>query len=102
VDPPVDAVVDFFVAGPAPTLTASVATNDDAGVGGAVWSLLVAPSSGTLVFRADGSFDYTAVPGSSGAVGFTYRLCNADLYCDDAVAVIQVVPVRVFTDGFED
>lgn len=98
----VDAVGDSFVFGPEPMLTATVASNDDVGDGGATWTLLVPPASGTLVFRADGSFDYTSAAGSSGALAFNYRLCDVDGDCDEAMAFIQVLPERIFASGFEN
>ncbi|HEY9009524.1 MAG TPA: Ig-like domain-containing protein, partial [Devosia sp.] len=56
------------------TAANGVLANDSDAEGQALTATLVSgPSKGTLVFRADGSFDYTPVKNFTGTVSFTYK-----------------------------
>ncbi|CAA6677916.1 MULTISPECIES: Ig-like domain-containing protein [unclassified Lentimonas] len=60
-----------------------------------VATLVTEPSSGTLTFDADGSFDYTPATDFTGDVSFTYKAdesTSSDLYSSNVVTVtLQVV-----------
>lgn len=70
-----------------------VLANDrvDAGLG-ATAQLVSAVSSGTLLLRADGSFDYTPASGFSGAASFSYRV--EDAYGNSSAAARVVITVN--------
>ncbi len=76
--------------------------------GGNIWTLVKQPTKGTLVFNSDGSYTYTSLPDFSGDDTFTYKLCDADGECSEAVVTISVediIPDQVFTpngDGQND
>ena len=56
-----------------------------------VWTTPIgAPSNGTLVLAADGSFTYTPTGGFSGTDAFTYRADDGTGLTDDAVVTITV------------
>jgi hypothetical protein len=59
------------------------------------------PSSGTLLLRPDGSFQYTPAPGVSGTVAFTYKLrtvVGPVLFTIDAAQSRLQVEARATTD----
>ena len=93
---------DAFAVGPAGTLAASVAGNDQlSDDGGNLFAQVSGVDIGTLQLAADGSFQYTAPAGFSGTTSFTYALCDIDADCDQATATIEVLPVVIFRDSFE-
>ncbi|MES2819819.1 MAG: retention module-containing protein, partial [Pseudomonadota bacterium] len=74
-------------------LNGSLAGNDTAsGDGGNVWALGNAPSNGTVVVNANGTFSYTPDAGFSGSDSFTYTLTDADGDSVTATASITVNP----------
>ena len=91
-------------------LNGSVSQNDvTSGDGGNVWSVVTPPSNGTLLFNTDGSYTYTPNLNYSGDDSFTYKLCDANGDCSQAVVTIKVedavLPNQVFTpnnDGQND
>ena len=91
------AVNDSYTAAQnAPLLGASVAGNDTAPLAGSTFAAtgpLSNPAAGSLVFRADGSFDFTPAAGFSGVVSFPYQLCLPrpdEASCATAVVSISV------------
>ncbi|MBK9760425.1 MAG: tandem-95 repeat protein [Flavobacteriales bacterium] len=61
------------------------------------WSLVsggTAATNGTLVFNADGTFNYTPNADFNGAVTFTYQVCDPSNACDPATVTITVNPVN--------
>ena len=78
------------------------------GDGGNVWSIVKQPSTGTVIFNQDGSFSYTPNVGYIGNDSFTYKLCDIDGDCDEAVVNIvvdDIIPNQIFTpngDGQND
>ncbi|MEI6678556.1 MAG: Ig-like domain-containing protein, partial [Mariniphaga sp.] len=91
-------------------LNGSVSQNDvTSGDGGNVWSVVTPSSNGTLLFNTDGSYTYTPNLNYSGDDSFTYKLCDANGDCSQAVVTIKVedavLPNQVFTpnnDGQND
>jgi hypothetical protein len=68
-----------------------VLKNDTDADGDALAAMLVTrPSRGTLVFRADGSFDYTPARNFTGTVSFTYRAGDGEDPSNLATVVITV------------
>ena len=78
------------------------------GDGGNVWSIVKQPTTGTVIFNPDGSFTYTPNVGYLGNDSFTYKLCDVDGDCDEAVVNIvvdDIIPNQIFTpngDGQND
>jgi len=86
-----------------------VSDNDiPSGDGGNVWSIVKQPTTGTVIFNPDGSFTYTPNVGYLGNDSFTYKLCDIDGDCDEAVVNIvvdDIIPNQIFTpngDGQND
>jgi len=82
-------------------LTAQSVTGNDSDADNAnaqlTWSLLgggTAATNGTLVFNADGSFDYTPNANYNGVVSFTYLVCDPGNACDPATVTITVTAVN--------
>lgn len=93
-NPLIEAEDDLFTTPYETLLQASVALNDTYQTGSA-FELIDSPVNGSLVFNADGTFEYTPNPGFEGSDTFTYKLClpePLDYICDDATAVITVEP----------
>jgi gliding motility-associated-like protein len=70
------------------------------GDGGNVWSIVKQPTTGTVLFNPDGSFTYTPNVGYLGNDSFTYKLCDVDGDCDEAVVNIvvdDIIPNQIFT-----
>ena len=85
-------------------VTGSVASNDSAGTD-AEFSVLVAPTQGTLVLAADGGFTYTSAAGSSGTDSASYQVCLPapnSAVCSTATAtfVITANTVDAVDDAF--
>ncbi|MBK9287913.1 MAG: tandem-95 repeat protein [Flavobacteriales bacterium] len=62
-----------------------------------VWSLVsggTAASNGVLTVNANGSFTYVPNTNSSGAVSFTYQVCDPSNACDPATVTINVNAVN--------
>jgi serralysin len=72
-------------------LANSVLKNDADADGDALTASLVSgPSKGKLVFRADGSFDYTPLKNFTGTVSFTYRATDGEDNSNLATVAITV------------
>jgi VCBS repeat-containing protein len=72
-------------------VTGSLAGNDTPSTdGGNVWSLVNAPSHGTVTITAAGSFTYTPAANFSGTDTFDYQVCDTDDDCDSATATITI------------
>jgi serralysin len=72
-------------------LTNGVLKNDTDADGDALTASLVSgPSKGKLVFRADGSFDYTPLKNFTGTVSFTYRAGDGEDNSNLATVTITV------------
>ncbi|WP_190285618.1 putative Ig domain-containing protein [Montanilutibacter psychrotolerans] len=70
----VTAVGDAFATAQNVALSDNVGTNDTFPVD-STFALATAPTNGTLVLSADGSFTYTPATNFSGSDAFTYQLC---------------------------
>ncbi len=70
-------------------------------------SIVTPPSSGSLIFNADGTFTYTPAANANGAFSFTYKVCDngSPSLCSPAATVtVMVNPVNdapVFVKGFD-
>jgi VCBS repeat-containing protein len=72
-----------------------VTGNDsDADTDALIAALVSGPGHGTLVFRADGSFDYTPAANYAGADSFTYRVNDGALDSNTATVNLAVTPVN--------
>jgi gliding motility-associated-like protein len=102
-----DDVVELNLDG---VLDGIVSENDTpSGDGGNVWSVVIQPANGTLIFNMDGSYTYTPNLDFGGSDSFTYKLCDADGDCAQATVTINMVdvvlPNQIFTpngDGQND
>lgn len=98
---------DSFTVAEDEVLEDTVAGNDTPSPDGDnVWSVSLAPASGTLVMADDGSFSYT--PAGAGTVTFEYTVCvdGRTTDCATATATIEVtdvtpLPPEIFADSFE-
>ncbi|AWH26813.1 Ig-like domain-containing protein [Stenotrophomonas sp. YAU14D1_LEIMI4_1] len=98
------AVADSLPVQSGQAVTGSVASNDSTGTG-AEFSVLVAPTQGTLVLAADGGFTYTSAAGSSGTDSASYQVCLPapnSAVCSTATAtfVITANTVDAVDDAF--
>lgn len=95
---------DRFRVPPEGTLTGDVSGNDTpSDDGGNTWVLATPPASGTLLMSSSGSFVYTPGPGSAGQTfTFRYSMCDVDADCATAQGTLEVLPLSIFPDGFED
>ena len=100
---------DTFTAHMDGTLDKLVSDNDlPSGDGGNIWSIVKQPTTGTVVFNSNGSFNYTPNVGFIGNDSFTYKLCDLDGDCDEAIVNIvvdDIIPNQIFTpngDGQND
>ena len=83
---------DSFTADDDKPLSQTVVANDTpSGDGGNIYTLISSTAHGTLVFKPDGSFTYTATGMYSPSDQFTYRLCDTDNDCAVATASITIV-----------
>jgi CshA-type fibril repeat protein len=79
--------------------TATVAANDSVAPG-SIFTVAVAPTSGTLVLNPDGTFTYTASSNASGTDSFVYEACLPSpntAVCDTQYVLITVRPAAVVT-----
>jgi gliding motility-associated-like protein len=100
---------DAFTAHLDGSIDGDVTENDIlSGDGDNVWTIVKQPTNGTVILNPDGTFNYTSNIGYLGSDSFTYKLCDMDGDCDEAVVGITVediVPNQVFTpngDGQND
>ncbi|TAK15355.1 MAG: tandem-95 repeat protein [Acidobacteria bacterium] len=97
------AVNDVYTMAPNTSITKDVSGNDTpSGDGGNVWTKTSNPSSGTVVFNADGTFTYTAATGFSGVVSFNYKLCDVNNDCSNATVTITIAAVSTGAVGKGD
>jgi gliding motility-associated-like protein len=61
---------------------------------GNVWSVAQTPDHGTVVMSTDGKFTYTPAANYNGNDAFSYKLCDAEGDCDEAVVSVTIVPVN--------
>ncbi|MBW8333868.1 MAG: tandem-95 repeat protein, partial [Prolixibacteraceae bacterium] len=76
-------------------LNENVSTNDDPSCdGGNIWSLILGPVHGGLIFNTDGTFTYTPEANYTGVDSFTYKI--TDINGDESIAkvTITVTPVN--------
>ncbi len=72
----------------------NVALNDAPNaVTGNIWSVVQAPDHGTVVMSTDGKFTYTPAANYNGTDAFSYKLCDAEGDCDEAVVSVTIIPV---------
>ena len=100
---------DTFTAHMDGSIDGDVAENDvPSGDGGNVWTIVTQPANGTVMFNPDGTFVYTPAIGYLGSDTFSYKLCDGDSDCDEAVVSIvveDIIPNQIFTpngDGQND
>jgi large repetitive protein len=75
-------------------LSAAVVSNDaDLENDVLTYVLVSPPTTGSIIFSANGTFVYTPVANYFGAVTFTYQACDATL-CDNALVTINVQAVN--------
>jgi hypothetical protein len=82
-------------------VSGNILTNDDSN-GGAMTvttTPLTAPSNGTIILAADGSYTYTPTAGFIGSDEIRYRVCNAAGLCDTAYLRIQVLDLPSATSN---
>ncbi len=92
---------DAFTVNEDGTMTAQDVTGNDSDPDNTnaqlTWSLVsggTAAANGTLVFNADGTFNYTPNANNNGTVSFTYQTCDPGNACDAATVAITVTPVN--------
>jgi gliding motility-associated-like protein len=72
----------------------NVALNDATNAAtGNVWSVAQTPDHGTVVMSTDGKFTYTPAANYNGTDAFSYKLCDPEGDCDEAVVSVTIVPV---------
>src|SRR6267142_1796766 len=85
----VGAVNDVPVANPD-----SYTVNEDAVLGGNVWTLLVNAAHGVVVMSTNGTFSYRPAANYNGPDSFTYQVCDADNDCSGTTVTITVGAVN--------
>lgn len=78
-NPSATAVNDSYTSGTISNINGNVLSNDNFPADNEIYSasLVTAPSQGTLVLNADGSFTYTPAPGfTGGTIVFTYQVVD--------------------------
>jgi gliding motility-associated-like protein len=76
-------------------LNADVSLNDsDLDGDNLVFTLLGEPSSGTIIFNADGTFTYIPNDNFFGTDTFTYTVCDDDENCDTVLVILIVTPIN--------
>ncbi|WP_418127723.1 Calx-beta domain-containing protein [Variovorax sp. KK3] len=97
------AVSDSFETPQGMLVSGTVGDNDIlSGDGGNVFALGAGPANGTLVFNADGTFDYTPNANYNGADSFTYTLTDADGDVSSATVNISVVRPNAMPVAVDD
>jgi gliding motility-associated-like protein len=72
-----------------------VSTNDrPSNDGGNVWTVVGVPSHGSVTLNPDGTFVYTPVPNYNGPDSFTYKVCDVNGDCSQALVNLTVDPVN--------
>ena len=86
---------DLFTTDEDTPLSGSVATNDaDPEAGPLTFSLLTAPTLGTLTLNPDGSFDYSPALDANGNDQFTYTLTDDAGLTDTATASLSLTAIN--------
>ena len=94
-NPAPDAQDDGFTTDEDTALTASVVANDSDPDGDATsFNLMTLPTNGTVVFNADGSFEYTPATDFFGIDTFDYEIVDADSASSFATVTINVDSVN--------
>ncbi|MBL0048663.1 MAG: tandem-95 repeat protein [Bacteroidetes bacterium] len=93
---PPTAVDDAFTTNEDTPLTADVSTNDLTNGSTVLYSALVQPAHGVLVFNNNGTFTYTPATNYNGPDSFSYLICDNGLpiTCDTGLVNITVTPVN--------
>ena len=73
------------------TVTANDVVSGD---GGNVWTLVTAPTHGTVTVNADGTYTYTPNANYNGPDSFIYKLCDVDNDCDTAIVRLTINSVN--------
>jgi gliding motility-associated-like protein len=90
----VDAIDDLYTINQGETLNNDVSTNDvDVDNDPITYSVVDAPSNGSVVLNSDGTFTYVPNSGYSGDDTFTYSMCDAT-QCDTALVFIEILPLN--------
>lgn len=102
---PLDALPRRFTTGPNTVASVAAANGLLSGVSNPNQSpvspvVLSGPSHGTLVVRADGSFDYTPGSGYTGPDAFTYAVTDGIAQGQSAVVDLVVTNVAVVADAY--
>jgi VCBS repeat-containing protein len=88
------AVNDSYTTPEDTTLNGSVTGNDTpSGDGGNVWTIVTGTTNGSVTMTAAGGFTYIPNANYTGSDSFSYKVCDADGDCANAVATITITPV---------
>jgi gliding motility-associated-like protein len=86
---------DFNTTNEDTPVSGNVSLNDIPSVnGGNVWTIVTAPSNGSVVLNTNGSYTYTPDDDFNGTDTFVYKVCDIDGDCDQAMVTITVIPVN--------
>ena len=90
-----------FVTNQNQVISGEVSSNDTpSSDGGNVWSAILGPNNGILVFNTDGSFEYTPNFNFSGSDTFYYSLCDVNNDCSYGLVVIVIndlLPIKLLS-----
>ncbi|MDP3913016.1 MAG: Ig-like domain-containing protein, partial [Bacteroidota bacterium] len=86
---------DFNTTNEDTPVSGNVSLNDIPSVnGGNVWTIVTAPSNGSVVLNTNGSYTYTPDDDFNGTDTFVYKVCDIDGDCDQAIVTITVISVN--------
>ena len=86
---------DYNQTTPGTTVSGNLAANDYDLEGGALTynpTAVNGPSRGSVSINSNGTYNYTPTPGFTGIDRFTYRVCDPQNVCTNAVVTINVTP----------
>jgi large repetitive protein len=83
-------------------LKANCSVNDIPNSANNKWTLVKQPIHGKIQMNQDGTFTYTPDADYNGNDNFSYKLCDLDGDCDDAIVFITVKPVNDSPDANND
>jgi gliding motility-associated-like protein len=76
------------------SVNGNVSTNDiPSADGGNVWTMVSQPKDGKVVMNTDGTYTYTPNADFNGTDTFTYKVCDVNGDCDEALVSVTVLPV---------
>ncbi len=95
-DPPIAAADNYAATEDTPLNVAApgVLANDSDVEGPLTAVLLTPPATGTLIFNADGSFNYTPAANANGVITFTYRAYDGSVYTSATTVTITIAAVN--------